>query len=188
MKLDRTIIIFDLEATCKENDRTFDNEIIEIGAVKVSSTLEISEEFTTFVQPVANPKLTSFCTELTTITQAEVDGAPRFPEAFQAFRDWIGDTPFLLLSWGAYDRKQIEKDCIRWRLDADWVSQHHLNLKQLHAEQVLGGKKQVGMSKALSLAGLELNGTHHRGIDDARNIAAIFIHDQKKWDLEAWCK
>ncbi|MEJ8302757.1 3'-5' exonuclease [Saccharibacillus sacchari] len=184
MQLEHTIIIFDLEATCKENDRTFDNEIIEIGSVKVSPTLERTDEFTTFVQPVANPKLTPFCTELTTITQAEVDGAPRFPEAFQSFREWIGQEPFLLLSWGAYDRKQIEKDCARWRLDANWVSRRHINLKQLHAEQVLGGKKQVGMSKALGMAGLELNGTHHRGIDDARNIAAIFIHYREVWNLK----
>lgn len=184
MKPNRTIIIFDLEATCKENDRTFDNEIIEIGAVKVSPALEIADDFTTFVQPVANPKLTPFCTELTSITQAEVDEAPRFPEAFQYFRDWVGAEPFLLLSWGAYDRKQIEKDCTRWRLNADWVSLYHINLKQLHAEQVLGGKKQVGMSKALSLAGLDLNGTHHRGIDDARNIAAVFIQYQEVWNLE----
>lgn len=184
MQLEHTMIIFDLEATCKENDRSFDNEIIEIGAVKISPMLELTDEFTTFVQPVANSKLTPFCTELRTITQAEVDRAPRFPEAFQHFRDWIGQEPFLLLSWGAYDRKQIEKDCARWRLDAHWASRRHINLKQLHAEQVLGVKKQVGMGKALSLAGLELNGTHHRGIDDARNIAAIFIHYREVWNLE----
>ncbi len=30
------------------------------------------------------------------------------------------------------------------------------------------------MAKALELLGIELKGTHHRGIDDAKNIAAIY--------------
>lgn len=183
MHTDRTIIIFDLEATCKENDRTFDNEIIEIGAVKLSPAFKIADEFAAFVQPVENPKLTPFCTELTTITQAEVDQAQRFPEVLQAFREWIGEEPFLLLSWGAYDRKQIEKDCARWRLDSSWASRNHRNLKAMHAETILGGGRQMGMSKALKQAGLSLHGTHHRGIDDARNIARIFAHYQDRWNL-----
>lgn len=29
-------IIFDLEATCKKNNRNFPNEIIEIGAIKIN--------------------------------------------------------------------------------------------------------------------------------------------------------
>ena len=39
----------------------------------------------------------------------------------------------------------------------------------------LAGKIQerYGMAKALQLVGLPLEGTHHRGIDDARNIAKL---------------
>ena len=36
------------------------------------------------------------------------------------------------------------------------------------------------MAQALQQLGLELKGTHHRGIDDARNIAAIFRHMNTK--------
>jgi 3'-5' exoribonuclease 1 len=40
------------------------------------------------------------------------------------------------------------------------------------------------MSEALKLAGIELLGTHHRGIDDARNIARLmpYILGKKKID------
>lgn len=36
------------------------------------------------------------------------------------------------------------------------------------------------MAQALQYLGMELQGTHHRGIDDARNIATIFkyMHTQ----------
>ena len=36
-----------------------------------------------------------------------------------------------------------------------------------------GWNKEVGMDKALEYLGIDLEGTHHRGIDDARNIAKI---------------
>ena len=35
------------------------------------------------------------------------------------------------------------------------------------------GVRPCGMDKALRHAGLPLTGTHHRGLDDARNIAAL---------------
>ncbi len=38
---------------------------------------------------------------------------------------------------------------------------------------VQGLKKKPGMAEALKLCGLELEGAHHRGIDDARNIARM---------------
>ena len=37
----------------------------------------------------------------------------------------------------------------------------------------LGTRKRFGMAGALRQLGLPLTGTHHRGIDDARNIARI---------------
>jgi len=50
--------------------------------------------------------------------------------------------------------------------------QRHLNLKRRFAARQ-GLRKPVGMAGALRKAGLELAGTHHRGIDDARNIARL---------------
>lgn len=47
----------------------------------------------------------------------------------------------------------------------------HLNLKRSFAQA--RGIKEVGMAQALQLVGLALEGTHHRGLDDARNIARL---------------
>jgi inhibitor of KinA sporulation pathway (predicted exonuclease) len=35
---------------------------------------------------------------------------------------------------------------------------------------------EVGMVRALDIAGIPLDGTHHRGDDDAWNIAALMSH------------
>jgi inhibitor of KinA sporulation pathway (predicted exonuclease) len=42
------------------------------------------------------------------------------------------------------------------------------------------------MAQALDIAGLPLEGRHHRGEDDAWNIAALVLHlaDRKGWPSE----
>jgi hypothetical protein len=63
-------------------------EIIEIGAVMLDEKYKDVREFDTFVRPIANPVLSTFCTQLTTIQQSNIDGAPPFPVALAS-----GDTP-----------------------------------------------------------------------------------------------
>jgi inhibitor of KinA sporulation pathway (predicted exonuclease) len=48
----------------------------------------------------------------------------------------------------------------------------HLNVKSLLAV-ARAWPREVGMSEALKREGLPLEGTHHRGVDEAWNIAAI---------------
>ena len=48
----------------------------------------------------------------------------------------------------------------------------HMNLKLAFSDR-LGVNKKFGMAGAIEQVGLELEGTHHRGIDDARNIARL---------------
>jgi inhibitor of KinA sporulation pathway (predicted exonuclease) len=166
-------LVIDLEATCDDGGRIPEKimEIIEIGAVLVdASTLEPVGEFQTFVRPVIRPKLTAFCTELTTIRQADVDGAPTFPDAIEALARFQGDRNALFCSWGDYDRKQFEIDAARWGVPLPLKG--HMNLKKRFSA-TLGEATRYGMSSALERVGLPLTGTHHRGIDDARNIAKL---------------
>ena len=61
-----------------------------VGAVLLDGkTLETVSEFCTFIKPVRHPVLTPFCTKLTTITQADVDVAPMFPEALANLKAWL---------------------------------------------------------------------------------------------------
>ena len=51
-------------------------ETLEIGLVVIDlESLEIVDEFQRFVRPQINPTLTDFCKKLTSIQQADVDGA-----------------------------------------------------------------------------------------------------------------
>ncbi len=173
--MNQDYLIIDLEATCDDagavpRDQT---EIIEIGAVRVDgTTLEPVAEFQTFVRPVRHPRLTPFCTALTTIEQAQVDAAPGFPQALAALSDFMAaGPPTLFASWGRYDRGQFRLDAAWHRVELPF-GDAHLNLKQAFSD-ALGTSKLFGMHRALARVGLPLLGTHHRGLDDARNIAKL---------------
>jgi len=173
--MSKQYIVYDLEATCWESGtRPERMEIIEIGAVRVDATkLNIVDEFNTFVQPVSEPELSEFCRNLTSIGQEDVDGAPTFPDALRIFLDWVGKEETILCSWGSYDRNQIKVDCRRHSIEPPMVLENYWNLKQQFAERQNGRK--YGVKRALRILDIPFEGTHHRGIDDARNIAKILL-------------
>jgi inhibitor of KinA sporulation pathway (predicted exonuclease) len=168
-------LIVDLEATCSDDGRVprEEMEIIEIGAVMQDSrTFEVAGEFQTFVRPVRHAALTEFCTGLTGITQDDVAGAPGFPTALEAMKRWMsafGDA--LFCSWGDYDRRQFLQDCEFHGVEYPFGS-GHMNLKA-EVSRALGRRKRFGLAEAVRRLGMEFEGSHHRGIDDARNIARV---------------
>jgi inhibitor of KinA sporulation pathway (predicted exonuclease) len=168
------LCIVDLEATCwPGNDRRREEmEIIEIGAILAdAATLKPLKEFDRLVRPVRHPTLSPFCTELTTITQAQVDAADPFPTVLAAFRAWLGDPrAALFTSWGRYDFNQLKKDCAFHRVDYPFDADHWNAKEHFAAVQKC---RPCGISAALKMLRLAFEGTHHRGLDDARMILRL---------------
>ncbi|MBN2711159.1 MAG: exonuclease domain-containing protein [Planctomycetes bacterium] len=170
-------VVVDLEATCWEQKGSRLNEIIEIGAVAFEVGRGVVDEFQIFVKPRENPVLSEFCTELTTIRQEDVDRAELYPAAFEKFCYWAEQySPYILASWGDYDLRQLNGDCVLHGIEYDFES--HISLKSAFAN--IMGCKKCGMGQALRKTGIPLDGTHHRGIDDARNIAKLLDFMLKK--------
>lgn len=177
-------IVLDLEATCWKEKGKSTNEIIEIGALCIDQNQNTLGEYCSFIQPKLNPTLSDFCTELTTIKQEEVDVAPLFPEVLYDFLDWIESfgEAYYLCSWGFYDRTQFKKDCNLHGLDTNWLKPH-ISLKHQYAD-IHNLSRPIGMKGALQREHIPLDGTHHRGIDDARNIAKIFVQHFEYWKFK----
>jgi 3'-5' exoribonuclease 1 len=178
-------IVFDLEATCwKERGHKRQSEIIEIGAVMVDPKGEVLGEFAEFVKPLVHPELSWFCKKLTHIRQEDVDGAALYPEVIGRFQKWIGvgEHEYWLCSWGFYDRRQLTQDSRLHQLDTEWLKPH-ISVKHQYAE-LHPPMKPTGMSRALKREQMTLDGTHHRGIDDARNISKIFRRYVDRWRFE----
>jgi inhibitor of KinA sporulation pathway (predicted exonuclease) len=173
-------LVIDVEATCcdRRSIPRHQMEIIEIGAVMLNrTTWELDSEFQAFIKPVRHPQLTDFCHELTTISQQDVDNASEFPEVIANLKQWMDSFPnYIFCSWGDYDRKQFIQDCQFHHLPYPFGEQH-INIKKEFSEYLVTSQK-FGMAQALEYLGIELKGTHHRGIDDARNIATIYRYMQ----------
>ena len=171
---ERHFIIYDLEATCWRGRAPKHVEVIEIGAVKVNESLEIIDEFCAFIKPKLHPKISPFCTELTSITQRDVDGAPPFDEAVEDFEDWMAPNAVrtVLMSWGEFDKRQLLNDGKLHDVDMPWLRYHAC--LQHHYSKWKGSKNQIGLKSALELEGLSYSGTQHRAIEDARNMARLF--------------
>ena len=188
MKQAKYLLVIDLEATCSEDGAVprQEMEIIEIGAVMLAvadlalvsdplSIDSISDEFQTFVKPVRHSQLSQFCKTLTSIQQVDVDQAPLYQDAIKAMSLWIDSfapiEEILFCSWGAYDKNQFQQDCI-WNGVTYPFADTHCNIKKLYSKMP-GQKKPKGLGKVIKELGWEFAGSHHRGIDDARNIARV---------------
>lgn len=171
-----TVLVIDLEATCSEDESItgLNMEIIEIGAVWINPKGEILDTFQSFVRPIVNRVLTPFCTELTAITQHQVDGAMTFDQVaplLQTFAMKHTSAESIWASWGNYDRAQFEHDSHRHKVENPVAHLPHANLKKLFAKQ--RKIKRVGMMAALQITGIEHAGKCHRALDDASNIAKL---------------
>lgn len=170
-------IALDFEATCSNGSGPIEvprgeMEIIEIGAIAVDENLNTLSEFPRFIRPVRHRTLSAFATELTTITQSEVDEADPFYEVSKELAAWAAEHGVTWWgSWGKYDRNQLTQD-VRFHRVPDPLPQPHFNLKEaFSARQKIS--RRLGLGGAVKTAGLSFQGTAHRAIDDTRNIVRL---------------
>lgn len=172
MKFDQ-IIVIDIESTCwKERaPKGQMNEIIEIGISPIdTSSGNLLETRDIIVKP-EHSTISDFCTSLTTLTQEQVDLGVSFKDACKILIDGFSTKDRVWASYGNYDKNRFEEQCLREKIDYPFGNDH-INIKALFAT-VYSLRHQVGMSKALNILGIPLEGTHHRGNDDSYNIAKI---------------
>ena len=171
-KIDQ-IVVIDIESTCWKNEPPVgqESEIIEIGicTVDVFSALRLEKE-SILVKPEKS-KVSEFCTGLTTLTQEQVERGISFKEACAILKKKYLSHQRVWASFGDYDRRQFDRQCQSQKVSYPFGSRH-INVKTLFAI-IHALPYEVGMAEALELVSLPLEGTHHRGGDDAWNIANI---------------
>lgn len=181
------LLCIDLEATCDEHEnpgeplrqlivQREDMETIEVGLAVIDlSSFQLVDTFQSFVRPTLHPVLTDFCRKLTTIKQNDVDTAPGYTKAAQMLDVFLEAYPnSAWCSWGDYDYRQLQQDALRLDCKPMLEGMLHTNLKKWHWK--VFNCRALGLQPAVEMLGLEWEGTHHRGIDDARNLANVAIH------------
>lgn len=172
MMMDKVVVV-DIEATCWKGHPPGGqkSEIIEIGVCLLDpKTGELSDKRSIMVKPTMS-KVSEFCTNLTTITQEQVDEGIGFAEACRILRDDYLSSGRVFASFGDYDRKMFTRQCRELGVRYPF-GPRHVNVKT-YAALHLGLPKEVGMIGACKAYGIVPEGTHHRGDDDAWNIAKI---------------
>lgn len=170
-------LVIDIEATCWADKKSTDgatvvdqiSEIIEIGYARYNRTTnEIISHGSLMVKPTSST-VSKFCTDLTHITQDMVDKGMSLAEACEILRRDLNSKGVPWASFGDYDRNMFEIECKRKGIEYPFTPQH-LNVKQMVG--ALTGRIR-GLGGTLSALKMNFEGTHHRGGDDAYNIARI---------------
>lgn len=163
-------VILDLEwnGTFSRRLDGFFNEIIEFGAVKVDSRMQLLDTFSCVVRPQIGKKLSGKVKRLTNITNEELELGVPFTKALSQFKSFLGDG--LLMTWGTSDILALMEN------SKYYTGQDHIPFLtsyadlQNYCERRLYYEpgKQMGLSTAAQLLGVNEDGMeHHRALDDS---------------------
>ncbi len=179
------LCVLDFEATCWPNSENKDQmEIIEFPSIiykinEKKETIEFISEFSKYVKPTINIKLSDYCTSLTGIKQETVDIANTIDQVYQEHINWLvtnipTDSNFIIATCGHWDLKtQLPREIKNKNLQTNNYYLTYINVKDEFER--FYKIKSVDMPNMLKYLSLSLDGHHHSGIDDTRNIAKIIL-------------
>jgi len=151
-RLDK-IIVVDVEATCSDDGTVTPetSEIVEIGVclldVKTGERSDIEPR--PFYVKLTSTVVTPFCTELTGITQENVDRQGKtFADACRTLVEACKPKQRVWASYGDYDRRMFERQCKREGVPYPF-GKSHLNVKTL-AALMAGARNEAGMARVLN--------------------------------------
>lgn len=165
------IVVLDLEATCWEDNSGKYQEIIEIGICTLTNKgLQISDSSNIIVKP-NNIDISKYCTDLTGITKEDVENGVSLEEALSYLKEEFRVNKLPWATWGAWDRRQIEKECQDKDIKNPFTN-YHLDVKAFFPI-VFGLSKTCSLPKAVGLLNLKFQGVNHSAADDALNTAIV---------------
>ena len=165
--------LFDLEATGLDVDR---ERITQIAGVPLEGGQILEKEaFVSFVDPGRDVEIPAVVQELTGITRAQLEGAPRFPAAWQACVEaaractlWIGQSVF------EFDVPLLEAELTR---HAKPPTLPPILDSVVLATFLLGPPAQRWSTRALiDRFGVDISGLRrHDALDDVKILARILV-------------
>ena len=197
------LCVYDFECNCvKDRAEPLEfNEIVEFPVVIIDvKNKKIAGEFHTYIRPTLEKEVKPFCTELTGITNERcfAEGVPTLEEALAKLHNFLLDfgmfqKEFVFMSCGDFDGNQMAREAQRKNISVPNYLKRWINLKKVFPKdatnksfradsdawttigQEAKAKPSGGMTAMLNALQIPLEGRHHSGIDDARNLAKIVI-------------
>jgi inhibitor of KinA sporulation pathway (predicted exonuclease) len=149
------------------------NEVIEIGVVPILlKDLTICEPISILVKP-KTCKISPFCTEITTITQEDVNAGISFQEACGFLIKKLDSKNIPWYSYSVFDKKMFHYQCNEMKCPYPFGA-GHTSFDAMFAT-MMGLEKEVGLEEAIKMLGFEFEGTHHRAVSDSVNAARLVV-------------
>ena len=156
-------------------------ELIQIGAIKMSETLQIEDSFTQLIHPVHYSTLHPRIKRITHITQDEVDNAPVFAECMQRFSQFCGDD-YVLVTWGCDDVSVLEQNKRFFKCNVALSPVY--DMQRVYGEMINNTKERQGLSAAMEHFSInpDEEKPFHNALNDAYYTALVLQHfpDPKK--------
>lgn len=151
------------------------SEIIQIGAVLLSSNYKVVDKKSIYVKPQYG-KLTRDIEKLTGIEQSKVYGEPYIQEAFEKLVSWLPEGKIEVVTWSDSDYNQIAHELEGKDIHNSIIEElfnNYTDCQKIFGER-LGYERPYKLSEALVTAGIIAEGREHDGLDDAYNTAILF--------------
>ena len=170
-------VVIDLEFTPTRragSERGLAYEIIEIGAVKVSTAGEVTDEFSRIVRPTLASGVSGFVHHLTGIGDEDLAQARPFDAMLPEFLEWAGPGA-RMVTWSGMDRAQLEHECAAKGVDTTVLPQRWLDIQRIYPMLIGIRRRPVKLEEAATWCGIEFETSRaHRALYDAQLTAELW--------------
>ena len=146
-------------------------EVIQIGAVKLDKDMNIIGSYQIIVKPQYFKKLHRHVSELTGITQEQMDEGTLLPEAAERFKKWCGKD-FAFLTWGPDDIPMLKENFNIHDIPSSWLEKTY-DLQRIFNKQTDGSSKQRSLEYAMEYFEIPMNLPAHDALNDAYFTALV---------------
>ena len=185
-------IFLDLEwnSAYSVRHKRFINEIVQIGAVKMNSELEITDSFCVTVKSCLTKKLSNRFVELTGITNDDMNSGVSFCEAVEKYNIWADSDNAVTLTYSDSDLYAIYDNCKSLLKGKNLEIIKYANLQTMVQGYLnsmgFGLKNQISLIGASELLNIDISRYDmHTAIADSFVAAEVFRKCFGHFDLDS---
>lgn len=154
-------------------DKTFKQEIIQVGIHMVDENNNVIYKYNEFVKPTIHHKITRRTIKFLKVTQEEVDAGLPYKEFYQEFERLIREYNPAIIVWGRNDFLALRESYKINNLPNLNKLTRYINLLKLH-KNYFNLKNDLGLFNALSLYQERPDEQAHNAYEDALVTSSIF--------------
>lgn len=164
-------IVLDLEWNQSPSGKEGENkalpfEIIEIGAVKVDSKMNVISEFCRIIKPKIYTQLHFKIKEITHLDCEQLKTGGTFTEVFTDFLEWCGDD-YMLCTWGSMDITELQRNMAFYGIPLFKTPVFFYDIQKIFSRVYEDKKTFRSLEWAVDYLNIEKDIPFHRALSDA---------------------